>query len=96
MRFGSDDDAVVWLNGKELWRHEGARGIQRDEDLIDVVLPTGESKILLKVYNRAGMWAFFMRFTDPNGAPLKGLRFSPGASSAELDKDVAGRYPIRQ
>jgi hypothetical protein len=77
MRFGSDDDAIVWLNGKEVWRHDGMRGIGRDDDVISVTLPAGESQILVKVHNRAGMWAFFMRFTDGSGKPLEGLRFSP-------------------
>ncbi len=76
MRFGSDDDAIVWLNGKEIWRHNGSRGLERDNDIIDIVLPAGESRILVKVCNRSGMWGFFMRFTYPDGCPVKGLRFS--------------------
>jgi len=77
MRFGSDDDAIVWLNGAEVWRHEGQRGVVRDEDIVSVVLPAGESRILVKVYNRVGMWGFFMRFTALDGRPLEGLTFSP-------------------
>jgi hypothetical protein len=77
IRFGSDDDAIVWLNGKVIWRHEGSRGIGRDDDVIEAALPAGESQILVKVYNRGGMWAMFMRFTDLSGKGLDGLRFSP-------------------
>lgn len=77
MAIGSDDDAIIWLNGSEVWWHSGSRGIERDNDLVDVELPAGESRILIKSYNRAGMWAFFMRFLDLNGRPLDGLRFSP-------------------
>ena len=77
MRIGSDDDVVVWLNDREIWRYEGSRGIVRDDDIVDVVLPSGPSRILVKCYNRAGMWAFFMRFTDREGQPLDGLKFSP-------------------
>lgn len=77
LRFGSDDDAIVWLNGREVWRHEGVRGIERDEDTCDVILPPGESRLLVKVCNRHGMWAFFLRFTDLAGRPLEGLTFSP-------------------
>ncbi len=77
MRIGSDNDAIVWLNGKEIWRYEGARGIARDDDIVDIALPAGPSQILFKCYNRGGMWALFMRFTDRNGQPLEGLQFSP-------------------
>lgn len=77
MRFGSDDDAVVWVGGKQVWRHEGTRGIQRDDDLIDAVLQEGANRILVKVCNRGGMWAFFMRFTDRERRPVPNLTFSP-------------------
>ncbi len=77
LRFGSDDDAIVWLNGREIWRHEGVRGIERDEDVRDIILPAGESRLLVKVCNRQGMWAFFLRFTDLAGRPLEGLVFAP-------------------
>jgi len=77
MRIGSDDDAIVWLNGREVWRHEGIRGLARDDDIVPVVLPAGDTRILVKVYNRSGMWGFSMRFTDRRGQPLEGLGFSP-------------------
>ena len=33
---------------------------------------SGTSRIEVEVYNRAGMWAFFMRFTDLDGRQLEG------------------------
>lgn len=77
LRLGSDDDAIVWLDGREVWRHEGERGVQRDDDVLDVTLPQGTTRILVKVYNRKGMWGFFMRFTHREGRPLQGLGFDP-------------------
>lgn len=80
MRIGTDDDAVVWLGGVEVWRHEGERGIVRDDDIVDLTLPKGKSQLLIKVYNRKGMWGFFMRFTDRAGKPLEGLMFEPSGA----------------
>ncbi len=80
MKLGSDDDVLAWFNGKEVWRHEGTRGLGRDDDVVPLELPSGESRILLKVYNREGMWGFFLRFTDQEGRPLEGLGFSPPAT----------------
>lgn len=77
LSLGSDDDIMVWLGGKEVWRHEGIRGVKRNDDLVPVTLPAGSTRILVKVCNRKGMWGFFARFVDLNGQPLKGLKFSP-------------------
>jgi len=81
MRICSDDDACVRLNGKEVYRFEGVRGLEYDKDVVPITLPAGESRIEAKIYNRAGMWGLFMRFTDLDGRPLEGLRFSPTAGS---------------
>jgi len=77
MRIGTDDDGIVWLNGEQVFRFDGGRGIARDLDLVQVTLPAGESRILAKVYNRKGMTGFFLRFCDTDGEPLDGLMFSP-------------------
>jgi len=77
VRLGSDDDVLVRLNDKEVWRHEGVRGLKRDQDTFPVTLPGGKSTFLLKVCNRKGMWGFVMRFTEPDGTPMEGLSFSP-------------------
>jgi len=79
MRFSSDDDAVVWLEGRQVWRHDGPRGVHWDADVVPLRLPAGESRLLVKVYNREGPWGLFLRFTDPAGRPLEGLAFLPEA-----------------
>ena len=77
MRLCSDDDVWVRLNGEEVYRHHGSRGLEYDKDIVPLTLPAGQSRLEAKVFNRAGMWGLFMRFTDRDGSPLKGLRFSP-------------------
>lgn len=77
MRYSSDDDAMVWFNGRQVWRHDGPRGVHWDSDVVPVKISAGETRILVKVYNDVGQWGFFMRFTDLNGKPLDGLKFSP-------------------
>lgn len=77
MRISSDDDARVRLNGREVYRHAGPGGLDFDKDMVLITLPAGKSRLEVKVYNRAGMWGLFLRFTDRNGRPLRGLRFSP-------------------
>ncbi|GMV92413.1 MAG: hypothetical protein AMXMBFR82_21910 [Candidatus Hydrogenedentota bacterium] len=77
MRICTDDDGWVRIDGEEVYRFEGARGLEIDKDIVPVTLPKGTSRIEVKSNNRAGMWGFFMRFTDMNGDPLEGLRFEP-------------------
>jgi len=77
MRICTDDDAIVMLNGKQIYRFDGTRGIDYDKDIVPLTLPEGKSRILVKVHNREGMWGLFMRFTDSRGLPLNGLEFSP-------------------
>jgi hypothetical protein len=77
MRICTDDDAWVRLNGKEVYRFTGGRGLDIDKDIVPLTLPRGTSRIEVKSHNRAGMWGFFMRFTDMEGRPVEGLSFAP-------------------
>jgi hypothetical protein len=81
LHIGSDDDAILWLNGREVWRHDGERGIHRDEDTARATLPAGTSRILMKVYNRADMWGASLRITDEAGQALDGVVIAPTAAA---------------
>ena len=45
-----------------------------DRDVVSATLPAGTSPILLKVCNNRKDWGFVFRMTDPDGAPLTGVR----------------------
>ena len=77
MHFSSDDDGMVWLDGRPVWRHDGPRGVHWDADVFPARVPAGPCPVLVKAYNREGQWGFALRFTDPQGRPLAGLEFSP-------------------
>ena len=70
LRFGSDDQAKVWLNGEETFTHteSDTRGI--DQHIIPVTLKAGENSILVKVCDETSSWGFYLRFTDTNGKPF--------------------------
>jgi hypothetical protein len=76
-RIGSDDDAIIWINEQQVWRHDGERAIRRDQDIAHVTLPAGPSRILMKVYNRAGVWGASLRITDQAGRALDGVVIAP-------------------
>lgn len=82
MHICTDDDAWVRLNGEEVYRFDGSRGLDLDRDIVPLTLPNGTSRIDVKSYNRGGMWAFFIQFTDTAGRPIEDLKFSPSREAA--------------
>ncbi len=64
---GSDDGVKVWLNGEVVWRHQIRRGIQIDDDAVDVKLKKGENKLLIKISQGPGDMGWAVRFRDPEG-----------------------------
>lgn len=62
--FGSDDAAVVWVNGQEVHRAIVDRGVARGNDHFDVPLAAGKNRILVKVDNGFGGWGFALELYD--------------------------------
>ncbi len=74
MVFGSDDTLIVWLNGKQVFKHDGDRGYTPEEDSADVTLVKGVNRIVVRCGNSSGPWAFSVGVTAQTGdhAFLKG------------------------
>lgn len=62
--FGSDDGARVWLNGVEIHRHIGPRGVDLDSDHFNAHLQKGVNRFVVKVESGNGGWGFAMRLMD--------------------------------
>ena len=73
LRFGSDDQGKVRLNGKEVFAHTRASVAQVDRDIIPVTLKPGKNTVLVKVCQEAGDWGFYLRITDTDGKPFDDL-----------------------
>jgi len=73
--FGADDAHVLWVNGERLSERQGRHISQADELEVQVGLNAGWNRVLLKVADLDGGWAFQMRAADPEGT----LRWSPVA-----------------
>jgi hypothetical protein len=70
---GSDDGIKVLLNDKIIHRKELVRVSEPDQDRVQAHLHKGWNKLMLKVENNFGGYAFFARFVDLNHT----LTFSP-------------------
>jgi hypothetical protein len=67
---GADDGHVLWVNGERVSTRQG-RNISRADDLaVPVRLERGWNRVLLKVADLDGGWAFQMRVADPEGVLL--------------------------
>src|SRR5439155_25247816 len=74
MKTGSDDQAKVYLNGKEVFKFTEARAADKDQDTTEVTLQKGENVLVVKVVNEKVDWSFCIRFTDKDDKPLTSLK----------------------
>ena len=82
IRFDSDDQGKVFLNGKEVVTNTGAHSAVMDRYTVPVTLKPGKNSILVKVCNEKKQWEFYLRITDPDGKPFTDLKI--GNSDPEL------------
>jgi hypothetical protein len=74
MLVGSDDQAKVYLNGKEASKSPVARPFVADQDTVpDITLNAGLNVLVFKVVNETIAWQGSIRFTDAQGNPVKGI-----------------------
>ncbi len=74
IRFDSDDQGIIWLNGKEVFRHDRMNDAEVDRYIFPVTLQQGDNTILVKVCNAFTNTYLFMRLTDKEGNPFRDLK----------------------
>ncbi len=70
---GSDDEETLWVNGEKVFSFDQPRMATADQDRTPIKLRSGWNGLLVKVCQEGGQWGFFLRLTDPDGKPLRGL-----------------------
>jgi hypothetical protein len=77
MKTGSDDQAKVYLNGKEIFKNEEARATDKDQDSTpNITLRRGVNTIVFKIVNEKADWSGCLRFTDKAGNPVKNIKIA--------------------
>ena len=61
---GSDDGCKVFLNDQEIFKFPGVRVAEPDQDEMSLFLHKGTNKLLLKIENNFGGYAFYARLRD--------------------------------
>ena len=88
LKTGSDDQAKVYLNGKEVWKCEEDRAAEKDQDSTpNLTLVKGYNTIVFKIVNGKADWAGCLRFTDKEGNPVKNFKvvLKPQGKTAAKD-----------
>src|SRR5262245_60210698 len=68
---GSNDQARIYLNGKEIFKFTETRTIEKDSDKVEkLTLKKGVNTIVFKVINEVNNWQGCLRFTDKGGKPV--------------------------
>jgi WD40 repeat protein/serine/threonine protein kinase len=74
MKIGSDDQAKVYLNGREIHRNLYVRSYKADQDVVsNVELQAGLNVLVLKVVNEAMDWRGSIWLTDAAAQPVPGI-----------------------
>lgn len=75
LQMGSNDQAKVYLNGKELVKFAETRTIDKDQNQAEnVTLNKGVNTLVFKVINEMNNWQGCIRFTDKAKAPVKSVK----------------------
>lgn len=75
MKTGSDDQAKVFLNGKEVLKQAEARALDKDQDTTEkITLNKGVNTLVFKVVNEGVDWSGCVRFVDQDDKPVTGLK----------------------
>jgi len=70
----SDDDVVIWLNGRRVLRREVARELRSGSDTISLALARGSNRLLYHVVNRGGGFGLGARLLAISRDPIGDLR----------------------
>lgn len=74
MAVASNDQARIYLNGKEVYKFTDTRTLEKDTDKVDnVTLNKGVNVIVFKVINQKNDWGAGLRFKDKDGKPVSAL-----------------------
>jgi predicted esterase len=70
---GSDDGVRAWVNGERVLDRMVTRRHAHDSDLVPIRLVAGVNRLLFKIDQGGGRWAFSARVVDAAGAPMPDL-----------------------
>jgi hypothetical protein len=74
LQVGSDDQAKVYLNGREIYQYRFPHALRGLDTVGPVALKQGTNVLVFKVVNEGGGWEGCVRLVDDADLPAKGVR----------------------
>jgi eukaryotic-like serine/threonine-protein kinase len=74
LQIGSDDQAKVYLNGRQIYQCPVPRPLETLDTIGPVLLKPGTNVLVLKVVNETANWEGCARLVDDAGRPPEGIR----------------------
>lgn len=68
----NDDDAMVWIDGKQIFSDPGGNFIELDQHSFNVDLRAGNNRCLIKIANQEGRWRYAIRILPTEYADISG------------------------
>jgi hypothetical protein len=75
LALSTNDQGKAWLNGKEVFKFEETRVLEKDSDRVPVSLVQGQNVLVLKVINEVNNWQACARFLRGE-SPVTNLKIS--------------------
>ncbi|HEV7702740.1 MAG TPA: glycoside hydrolase family 38 C-terminal domain-containing protein, partial [Gemmatimonadaceae bacterium] len=85
----SDDDVVIWLNGRRIHRREVARELRSGGDTISLALARGANRLLYRIVNRGGGFGLGARLLNISRDPVGDLRAELSAAARDDARRVS-------
>jgi eukaryotic-like serine/threonine-protein kinase len=83
LKVGSDDQAKLYLNGKQIYRNGKHRFYTPDQDVVNgVELKAGLNVLVFKVVNEVLEWQGSVSLSDAAGQPIQGISWTNWPSTA--------------
>jgi hypothetical protein len=84
LSLGSDDGIQVWLNGRKILSQDVTRAVAADQEKVVLQLARGENKLLMKINNAGGDYAFYFK---PEKEPPSKYSVSFASAVADFNQD---------
>jgi eukaryotic-like serine/threonine-protein kinase len=75
MLLGSDDEAIIYLNGQQIHKSPFGRDFVPDQDRVpNITIKAGMNALVFKSVHASAFWQGSIRFTDAQGNPVNGIK----------------------
>jgi tetratricopeptide (TPR) repeat protein len=91
LHLGSDDGCKLWINHSLVIEDPGSHPLRAEQHVLDLTLPAGNNRVLIKVVQEEGSWGFSLAVTDPRGRSIPSLKVV--SDRAAVEKALAGDLP---